>query len=92
MQEIRGTGYFYAIELGRSRASGEHLSEEDTNRYVNEVLPHYIRDAGLLIRADNRGRAKLMLSPPLIAQEAELDELAAGVSQVIERFEADLAS
>ena len=90
--EVRGMGYFYAVELGRSRASGEHLTEEETNRYVSEVLPHYIRDAGLLIRADNRGRAKLMLSPPLIAQEAELDELAAGVSQVIERFEADLAS
>lgn len=59
---------------------------------MNSVLPHYIRDAGLLIRADNRGRAKLMLSPPLIAQEAELDELAEGVSQILERFETDLSA
>ena len=61
-----------------------------TNHYMSSVLPHYMQDAGLLIRADSRGRAKLMPSPPLIAQEAELDELAEGVSQIIERFEADI--
>lgn len=39
-----------------------------------------------LIRADARGEAKLMLSPPLIAGKDELDELIAGVDQVLDRF------
>lgn len=84
ISEVRGAGYFYAVELQRS--SGEPLSEDDTKHMVGAVLPKFIREAGLLIRADARGQAKLMLSPPLIARSAELDELVEGVDQVVGRF------
>lgn len=90
--DIRGTGYFYAVELTGSRQAGTELSDDETNRLVNDVMPGVIRDAGLLIRADARGRAKLMLSPPLIATAAQLDELLAGVDEVVGRAAgADLA-
>jgi len=83
--DIRGTGYFYAIELTVSRARGVDLTPEQGEHLVNDHLGDLISDAGLLIRADTRGKAKLMLSPPLIATPEELDELMAGVDEVVSR-------
>ena len=83
--DVRGTGYFYALELTGSRSEGRELSEDQTAQLVNDLMPDLIRDAGLLIRADARGRAKLMLSPPLIATPDELDELVAGIDQIVTR-------
>ncbi len=87
--DVRGAGYFYAVELGMP--DGEPMNEKTTKKMVNEVLPRYISDAGLLIRADSRGQAKLMLSPPLIARTTEIDELLAGVDQIVTRFAKDLS-
>jgi len=89
--EVRGTGYFYAIELTRSRSSGEELTDDEASTLVNDLMPDIIRDAGLLSRADLRGRPKLVLSPPLIMTPDEIDEMMAAVDQIISRAaEADL--
>lgn len=81
--DIRGTGYFYAIELCASRSEGIALTDDQVDQYVGDVLPALITEAGLLIRADKRGKPKLMLSPPLIAGTEELDELMASLDQVL---------
>lgn len=86
VRDVRGAGYFYAIELARSRKAGVELSEDESSTLVRQVLPMLIDDADLLIRADDRGKAKLMLSPPLIADQVVIDELVAGVDQILERM------
>ncbi|MDH3194621.1 MAG: hypothetical protein OEM40_09920, partial [Acidimicrobiia bacterium] len=63
----------------------------ETALYVKERLPRFIQDANLLIRADDRGNAKLMLSPPLICEASDLDKLLAGVDEVVSRFAGDLS-
>ncbi len=84
LMEVRGAGYFYALTLGRSRVDCRELTNAQTKEMIGTVLPQLISDAGLLIRADDRGGPKLMLSPPLIATEAELDELVESVSVVLD--------
>ena len=84
VEEVRGTGYFYAIALAASRDEGIPLTDEQTADMVGSVLPELITEAGLLIRADDRGGPKLMLSPPLIAGPGELEELVEGVSRVLD--------
>ncbi len=91
VSEVRGAGYFYALELCVSRSRGEHLDEATTARLIDDELPALISDAGLLIRGDSRGRAKLTLSPPLIATKGELDELLAGVDRVLTGVPAAIA-
>ena len=89
--EVRGTGYFYAVELTASRERGEELTDDGAAKLVNELMPDIIQEAGLLLRADLRGRPKLVLSPPLIANPSELDELVGAVDQIVARAaEADL--
>ena len=91
VMDVRGTGYFYALTLGQSRAGGVELTPEQTAEMVGSVLPELITDAGLLIRADDRGGPKLMLSPPLIAGQGELEELVEGVSRVLDGMKERLA-
>ena len=84
VMEVRGTGYFYALALGRSRRSGQNYSSEETTRMVKEEIPRLALEAGLHLRADDRGGAKIMISPPLVAGPAELDDLAERLSRVLD--------
>ena len=90
VMDVRGTGYLYALALGHSRKERREYSEEETKRAIYEVLPPLALEAGMHLRVDDRGGAKIMLSPPLIAATAELDEITQGVSQVLDRLAASL--
>lgn len=83
VMDVRGTGYLYALALGHSREEGREYSAEDTKRAVYELLPRLALEAGLHLRVDDRGGAKIMLSPPLVAATDELDEMAGRVSQIL---------
>lgn len=90
ISDVRGTGYFYAVEL--CHTDGSRVADPaKMKEMVGRILPGAIRTAGLLIRADNRGSLKLMLSPPLVATRDQLDELVTGVDQVVSLAEAALA-
>ena len=91
VMDVRGAGYLYAITVGQSRAAGRELTEGQTKEFVGSILPGLISDAGLVIRADDRGGTKLMLSPPLIASHGELDELVEGVSRVLDGMASTLS-
>ena len=90
VMDVRGTGYLYALALGHSRKEGREYSEEETKRAIYEVLPRLALEAGLHLRVDDRGGAKMMLSPPLVATTTELDEITEGVSQVLDRLAASI--
>ena len=92
VMDVRGAGYFYAVCVGQSRSAGRDLTDDQVKEHVGDVLPRLIAEAGLVIRADDRGESKLMLSPPLIASQGELDELVEGVSQVLDGMAAHLGS
>lgn len=83
--EWRGTGYFYAIELCANRANGVPLSETQAAQLQGGVLARYVRDEKLLIRPDNRGATNLVLSPPLVATPAVIDDIMERVDAVLGR-------
>ncbi|CAN5860213.1 aspartate aminotransferase family protein [soil metagenome] len=83
VREWRGTGFFYAVELMADRASGRELTSEQSGELVRDVMPTAMRAAGLITRPDDRGATMLLLSPPLVADGAVLDELAHGVDAVL---------
>jgi len=90
VMDVRGTGYLYALALGHSREEGREYSDEDTKRAVYEILPRLALEAGLHLRVDDRGGAKIMLSPPLVATTSELDEITERVSNVLVQLAACL--
>lgn len=83
VKEVRGAGFFYGLELMVDRDSGREFTAEEKAVVCREVLPGLLQKAGLMTRADDRGPAMLMLSPPLVADRAVLDELLGMVDVVL---------
>ncbi|MGB1506490.1 MAG: aminotransferase class III-fold pyridoxal phosphate-dependent enzyme [Acidimicrobiales bacterium] len=83
LREVRGTGYFYALEFMASRDADRDLAAEDALALQQGVLARACRDAGLLIRPDDRGATLLVFSPPLIADRAVIDDMHDRADQVV---------
>ncbi len=86
VKDVRGTGYFYALELMRDRDSGAELSAgESTELLPGGVLDRLVREARVLVRPDGRGAVMLSVAPPLVADAAVIDDLVNRVDQVLDR-------
>ncbi len=88
VREWRGTGFFYALEFMADRETGRELTPELGTKLVREVMPRAMRDVRLITRPDDRGATLLMLSPPLVADTAVLDELLSSVDHVLTAVDA----
>ena len=71
--DVRGTGYFYGIELVRDRDTRSSFSDEEREGLLRGFLSNRLLELGLICRADDRGEPVIQLSPPLIAGQAEFD-------------------
>lgn len=87
VSEWRGTGFFYAVELCGDRDSGRELTADQGAELVRDVLPRAMREVNLITRPDDRGATMLMLSPPLVADRAVLDDLLDKVDAVLSRVD-----
>lgn len=76
--DVRGAGYFNAIELVKDKETRETFNEEESELLLRGFLSNALFDHGLICRADDRGDPVIQLSPPLIAGEeqfAEIDQI-----------------
>lgn len=90
VSDVRGMGFFYAVEFTRDRETGSALTDEESKRILQEVLPAAFRKTGVLLRPDDRGATMLMISPPLVADREVLGELLAGVATMVDDVEKSL--
>ena len=87
VKDVRGTGYFYSVELMRDRDSGLELTEPETAELLpGGVLDRLVRSARVLVRPDGRGAVMLAVSPPLVADESVIDDLLGRLDQVLDRL------
>ncbi|MGZ4547575.1 MAG: aspartate aminotransferase family protein [Blastococcus sp.] len=73
--DVRGDGYFYAIELVKDQQTRERFDADERERLLRGFLPKALLDAGLYCRADDRGDSVIQLAPPLICGQPEFDEM-----------------
>jgi len=87
--DVRGAGYFWALELVRDEQNGR-FSADERERLLRGFLTGRLLEEGLIARPDDRGDAVLHLAPPLISGEPEIDEMVAKTEAVLadasERF------
>jgi adenosylmethionine-8-amino-7-oxononanoate aminotransferase len=73
--DVRGDGFFYGIELVKDKATKETFDDAESERLLRGFLSAALFDAGLYCRADDRGDPVVQLAPPLVAGQAEFDEI-----------------
>ncbi len=84
VSDVRGLGYFYAMELVADSETGTELSDTQRAGLQGGVLNQFCRDAGLLIRPDDRGATMLVVSPPLVADSDVLDDIAGRLAIILD--------
>ena len=73
--DVRGSGYFWGIELVKDKATKETFNTEESERLIRGFLSSALYEAGLYCRADDRGDPVIQLAPPLICGPGEFDEI-----------------
>jgi adenosylmethionine-8-amino-7-oxononanoate aminotransferase len=81
--DVRGLGFFWAVELVKGE-DNERLDADERERVLRGFMPGALREAGLIARADDRGDAVLQIAPPLVADDAVLEEIVSAMREVLD--------
>jgi len=81
--DLRGVGYFYALELVKDKETRETFGDEESEWLLRGFLSSELFKRGLICRADDRGDPVIQVSPPLVARQSEFDELVGILGDVL---------
>ena len=81
--DLRGTGFFYALELVKDKETRETFTDEECEWLLRGFLSPRLFEAGLICRADDRGDPVIQISPPLVAGQEEFDKIASILGEVL---------
>jgi adenosylmethionine-8-amino-7-oxononanoate aminotransferase len=81
--DLRGTGFFYSLELVKDKETRESFSDEESDWLLRGFLSGALWERGLICRADDRGDPVIQISPPLVAGKAEIDEMTGILGDVL---------
>ncbi len=73
--DVRGAGYFCAIELVKDRDTKETFNAAESEELLRGFLSGALFERGLICRTDDRGDPVIQLSPPLIADSEQFAEI-----------------
>jgi adenosylmethionine-8-amino-7-oxononanoate aminotransferase len=82
--DLRGAGCFYALELVKDKETRESFTAEEAEKLLRGFLSPELFERGLICRADDRGDPVVQISPPLVAGQAEFDELVGVLGEVLQ--------
>jgi adenosylmethionine-8-amino-7-oxononanoate aminotransferase len=81
--DLRGTGYFYALELVKDKETRAGFDDDESEWLLRGFLSGELFERGLICRADDRGDPVIQISPPLVAGKAEFDEMTGILGDVL---------
>jgi adenosylmethionine-8-amino-7-oxononanoate aminotransferase len=81
--DIRGTGFFYAIELVKDKETRATFTHDECETLLRGFLSPRLFEKGLICRADDRGDPVIQISPPLIATQDEFDKITGTLEEVL---------
>jgi adenosylmethionine-8-amino-7-oxononanoate aminotransferase len=73
--DVRGAGYFQAIELVKDKETKESFDDAEAEDLLRGFLSGELYRRGLICRADDRGDPVVQLAPPLIADSEQFEEI-----------------
>jgi adenosylmethionine-8-amino-7-oxononanoate aminotransferase len=81
--DVRGAGYFQALELVKDKETKESFTDEEGEELLRGFMSGELFKHGLICRADDRGDPVIQLSPPLVADSEEFEIIDRVLRQVL---------
>ncbi|NKE62604.1 aminotransferase class III-fold pyridoxal phosphate-dependent enzyme [Lentzea sp. PSKA42] len=88
--DVRGAGFFYAVQLAGDQPGGG-FSDAARQALVVDLIPRRLREAGLLARVYNRAAPLLQIAPPLISDRPLLDRITEIIADTLDEASRALA-
>jgi adenosylmethionine-8-amino-7-oxononanoate aminotransferase len=81
--DVRGAGFFQAVELVKNQETRETFNDEESERLLRGFLSGELYRNGLICRADDRGDPVIQLAPPLICDTEQFEEIGRVLRKVL---------
>jgi adenosylmethionine-8-amino-7-oxononanoate aminotransferase len=81
--DLRGAGYFWALELVKDKETRETFDDDEAETLLRGFLSGRLFERGLICRADDRGDPVIQVSPPLVAGPQQFDEIVGILGDVL---------
>jgi adenosylmethionine-8-amino-7-oxononanoate aminotransferase len=82
--DLRGCGYFYALELVKDKHARTGFDDGECDELLRGFVSPRLFERGLICRADDRGDPVVQISPPLVAGPEEFEFIASTLAAVLE--------
>jgi adenosylmethionine-8-amino-7-oxononanoate aminotransferase len=90
VKEIRGMGFFWAVEVNAERADGTPLEGDEYERYFKGVLSRKLMEGGLICRFDDKDEPVIQFSPALVADREVIGRIAEVTDAALTELEREL--
>jgi adenosylmethionine-8-amino-7-oxononanoate aminotransferase len=81
--DVRGTGYFFTIELTKDRDTRAVIPMAEREKLFRGYLAPTLFERGLVCRAEERIAPLIQISPPLVAGQEEFDRITEILADVL---------
>ncbi len=81
--DVRGCGFFYALELVKNSDTREGFSDEECEELLRGFVSPQLFERGLICRSDDRGDPVVQISPPLVAGPEEFEFIVSTLHDVL---------
>ena len=80
--DVRGTGYFWGVELVKDQATKGTWEGDEAERLLRGFVSPEMFRRGLICRSDDRGDPVVQLAPPLISTRDDIDFMVGTLREV----------
>ena len=90
VKEVRGMGFFWAVEVRPERPDGTPLQEDEYQKYFKGVLSRKLMEGGLICRFDDKDEPVIQFSPALVADREIIGQIAGITDNALTELEREL--
>ncbi len=90
VKEVRGMGFFWAVEINPEKADGTPLEGDEYQKYFKGVLSRKLMEGGLICRFDDKDEPVIQFSPALVSDKEILSRIAEITDDALTELEKEL--
>jgi adenosylmethionine-8-amino-7-oxononanoate aminotransferase len=90
VKEVRGMGFFWAVEVRHERPDGTPLEEDEYQKYFKGVVSRKLLEGGLICRFDDKDDPVIQFSPALVSDREVLSRIAEITDGALTELEREL--
>ncbi|CAA9431080.1 MAG: Omega-amino acid--pyruvate aminotransferase [uncultured Rubrobacteraceae bacterium] len=90
VKEVRGMGFFWAVEVNPQKADGTPLEGDEYQKYFKGVVSRKLMEGGLICRFDDKDEPVIQFSPALVSDKEVLSRIAEITDEALTELEKEL--